>query len=187
MRSNSSLNPGPSWVTLTKGRSPLGGARAGATGHSQVRRKSIIQTRPQEPDACYASHCFFRVLSPVETFCVNGRAHATTRRRFLSHFPAMASPAWARSRMTSPRPRRDEAGHSASDVYPHAEGGTVRLRVGEPPPPARPAGPACRRQRGCRSCRRPCEPAASARGPTERAAWPGEWTSSASRVPTGSV
>ena len=41
----------------------------------------------------------------VETFCVNGRAHATARRRFLSHFPGDHGRAWARSRMTEPRPR----------------------------------------------------------------------------------
>jgi len=28
----------------------------------------------------------------VETFCVNGRAHATARRRFLSHFPGNDEP-----------------------------------------------------------------------------------------------
>mgnify|MGYP000849333940 FL=1 len=69
-------------------------------------------------------------------------------------------------------------GLSASDAYPHAEAGTVRLRVGEPPPPVHPAGSACRRQRGCQPCRRPCEPAASAREPKVReskegVAWPG--------------
>ena len=46
----------------------------------------------------------------VETFCVNGRAHATARRRFLSHFPGDHERAWARSRKTEPRPRRYEAG-----------------------------------------------------------------------------
>ena len=67
-------------------------ARMDRKGHAKVRRKLIIQTRPREPDACYANHCFFRVLSPVETFCVNGRAHATARRRFLSHFPGNDEP-----------------------------------------------------------------------------------------------
>ena len=67
-------------------------ARMDREGREKVRRKFIIQTRPREPDACYASHCFFRVLSPVETFCVNGRAHATARRRFLSHFPGNDEP-----------------------------------------------------------------------------------------------
>ena len=59
-------------------------------------------------------------------------------------------------------------GLSASDAYPHAEAGTVRLRVGEPPPPVHPAGSACRPQRGCQPCRRLCEPAASAREPKVR-------------------
>ena len=38
-------------------------ARMDREGHAKVRRKLIIQTRPREPDACYANHCFFRVLS----------------------------------------------------------------------------------------------------------------------------
>lgn len=91
-RGNSSSSPGASWVTLTKGRRPFGGARAGAYDRAQVRRKLIIQTHPREPEACYASHCFFRVLSPVETFCVNGRARATARRRFSLTFPGNDEP-----------------------------------------------------------------------------------------------
>lgn len=67
-------------------------ARMDREGHANVRRKLIIQARPRETDACYASHCFFRVLLSVETFCVNGRSHATTRRRFLSHFPGNDEP-----------------------------------------------------------------------------------------------
>lgn len=67
-------------------------ARMDREGREKVRRKLIIQTRPREPEACYANHCFFRVLSPVETFCVNGRAHVTARRRFLSHFPGDLEP-----------------------------------------------------------------------------------------------
>ena len=67
-------------------------ARMDREGRAKVRRKLIIQTRPREPEACYANHCFFRVLSPVETFCVNGRARATARRRFLSHFPGNDEP-----------------------------------------------------------------------------------------------
>lgn len=67
-------------------------ARMGREDRAKNRRKLIIQTHPRELEACYASHCFFRVLSPVETFCVNGRAHATARCRFLSHFPGDLEP-----------------------------------------------------------------------------------------------
>ena len=87
-----SSSPGASWVTLTKGRSPSDGAWAGANSRAKVRRKLIIQTRPREPEACYANHCFFRLLSPVETFCVNGRARATARRRFSLTFPGNDEP-----------------------------------------------------------------------------------------------
>ena len=38
-------------------------ARMDREGHAKVRRILIIQTRPREPDACYANHCFFRVIS----------------------------------------------------------------------------------------------------------------------------
>lgn len=67
-------------------------ARMDREGRAKVRRKMVIQTRLREPEACYASHCFFRVLSPVETFCVNGRAHATARRRFSLTFPGNDEP-----------------------------------------------------------------------------------------------
>ena len=70
-------------------------------------------------------------------------------------------------------------GHSASDACPHAEGGVVRPGVGELPPPARPAGPACRHLRGCPPCRRPREPAVSAwelkARESKASLWPGEW------------
>ena len=67
-------------------------ARMGREGRAKVRRKLIIQTHPRESDICYANHCFFRVLSPVETFCVNGRARATARRRFSLTFPGNDEP-----------------------------------------------------------------------------------------------
>lgn len=40
-----------------------------------------------------------------ETSCVNGRAHATARRRSPPHSPGVSSLVWARSRKTQPRPR----------------------------------------------------------------------------------
>ena len=165
----------------------------GATSKTRRRRKTIDETRTRQPDACYADHCSSGVLyhtisRSCGTSCVNGRAHATARRRFLSHFPGDHEHAWARSRKTEPRPRREnEAGARCVRCLPHAGGETVRLCVGEPLPPARPAGPACRRQRGRQPCRRPCEPAASARESKERVAWPGEWTSSVSRAPMASA
>jgi len=66
-----------------------------------------------------------------------------------------------------------------------------RLRVGEPPPPAHPAGPACRHLRGCQPCRHRCEPAASAweleARESKASLWPGEWPSSVSKESTESV
>lgn len=73
----SSASTVPTYTTMTGTRSSpdafrLSRARGGGwpwrarmdrEGHAKVRRKLIIQTRPREPDACYANHCFFRVIS----------------------------------------------------------------------------------------------------------------------------
>ena len=98
-------------------------SKKGAKSEARKRRESITQTRPRQPDACYASHCFFRVLLSVGTFCVNGRAHATARRRFLSHFPGDHEHAWARSRKTVPRPRSIRGRGSARQMPPLARRG----------------------------------------------------------------
>lgn len=55
----------------------------------------MLVTVPQE---LFISHS-------CETSCVNGRAHATARRRSPPHSPGVSSLVWARSRKTQPRPR----------------------------------------------------------------------------------
>ena len=58
MKNNSSTSPSASRVTSTKARSPFVAARAAPSGcaksEAKIRRKTIIQTRPREPDACYS-------------------------------------------------------------------------------------------------------------------------------------
>ena len=98
----------------------------GATSKARIRRKMITQTRPRQPDACYANHCSSGVLyhtisRSCGTSCVNGRAHATARRRSPPQSPGDYERAWARSRKTEPRPRREnEAGARCVRCLPHA-------------------------------------------------------------------
>ena len=66
----------------------------------------------------------------VETFCVNGRAHATARRRFLSHFPGDHERVWARSGKTEPRPRRYEL---RPETWTRLMVAVMRLLVGPDP------------------------------------------------------
>lgn len=117
-RSSPSASSRPSKPASAPPKGTVVSVEKGAKSEARKRRESITQTRTRQPDACYASHCFFRVLLSVGTFCVNGRAHATARRRFLSHFPGDHEHAWARSRKTEPRPRRYERGRGSARQMP---------------------------------------------------------------------
>ena len=149
-RRSSSSSPGTSRVTQTKDENPslVTGTperagrfcRKGAKSEVKIRRKSITQTRTRQPDGCYASHCFFRVLLSVGTFCVNGRAHATARRRFLSHFPGDHEHAWARSRKTGPRPRSIRGRGSARQMPPSRGGRDGQAPRRRSHRPSRPSG-----------------------------------------------
>lgn len=111
-RSSPSASSRPSKPAPAPPKGTVVSVEKGAKSEARKRRESITQTRPRQPDACYASHCFFRVLLSVGTFCVNGRAHATARRRFLSHFPGDHERAWARQ--MPPLTRRGRRSGSAS-------------------------------------------------------------------------
>ncbi len=114
----------------------------GPRGPRAVRRKLIIQTHPREPEACYASHRFFRVLSPAGN--VNGRAHATASPPVSSHtFPAITS-AWARSRSDcAPMSIRGRGSASGMRALTRRAGGQAwRRRAATASVPSRPSMPA---------------------------------------------
>ena len=82
----------------------LGQAQTAA--HTFVEKWSSKRARRQlKPVALVTVPQELFISHSCETSCVNGRAHATARRRSPPHSPGVSSLVWARSRKTQPRPR----------------------------------------------------------------------------------
>ena len=113
-RSSLSSSPDALRVTPTKGERSLVDARTIREGRPFLSRKARrarrengekrSAKRPRKnssPVTLVTVPQEFSISGSCETSCVNGRAHATARRRFLSHFPGDHERAWGRSRYPS--------------------------------------------------------------------------------------